>query len=233
MNDRTDRTDTDKGVDGRCVAVPERVLWMAVEAMEAEVRLRGYGRNHCLAQAARGLGFAELDAEGRERGESPATPADYAAEVLGFGPGMDWGRVRGLLEEVLAEDGPMHTLECNIARHWCQAKRARLARWLAGPPLAARHAGMRVSAVGMLGRAERALAKARGKGNGGLAWAVAELAGHLRELGDRYYREPEAADEFLQLYALDGARPSGTDDQGRAGTDTDGARTDTDGEDGR
>ena len=63
--------------------------------------------------------------------------------------------------------------------------------------LAAKHSGMRVDYTGMLRQAAQAC---RGDIH---AFMLGELAGHLREMGERYYAGDLAAvDEFLQLYCV-------------------------------
>jgi hypothetical protein len=72
------------------------------------------------------------------------------------------------------------------------------------PPLAQKHAGMRVNARHMLecGTAGKC------KNRKGYAYMASEMARHLEEMAERYYAgDISAVDEFCQLYCFDSKRP--------------------------
>lgn len=69
-------------------------------------------------------------------------------------------------------------------------------------PLAAKHAGTKISAEGVLGRIRD------GRYFVGPGWGCGEMLRHLEEMAGRFYAGDIAAvDEFLQLYCLDHKRP--------------------------
>lgn len=66
--------------------------------------------------------------------------------------------------------------------------------------LAADHKGMRVDYSGLLGQVQREI----GRSAPGHAEMIRQLRGHMQELGQRWYAgQPEAVDEFLQLYCVE------------------------------
>lgn len=72
------------------------------------------------------------------------------------------------------------------------------------PLLGPKHAGMRVSASGLLSRIARG-----DRPDAGVRYMVAEMLKHLERLGRDYYDgKPLIVDEFLQCYCLDGNRPN-------------------------
>jgi hypothetical protein len=75
-------------------------------------------------------------------------------------------------------------------------------------PLAKKHAGMRLSAEGLLTRVA-AFLKDSGDDQLGYAWTLEEqLLPHLKEMASRFYAgDLTVVDEFLQLYDLDAERP--------------------------
>ena len=78
-------------------------------------------------------------------------------------------------------------------------------------PLGPKHTGMRVSASGLLGRIARG-----DRLDSGSRFMVSEMLKHLEQMASEYYAgKVTIVDEFLQLYALDDARPNPTL-QGRA-----------------
>ena len=81
-----------------------------------------------------------------------------------------------------------------------ELRRERVATALLGET----HTGMRVSASGLLGRIARG-----GKVGNGERYMCGELLRHLEILGREYYSgNVTMVDALLQLYALDGQRPS-------------------------
>lgn len=71
-----------------------------------------------------------------------------------------------------------------------------------GEILAKTHAGMKISASGILGRI------ARGAYYSELNFGCGEMLRHLEEMASRFYAgDIKAVDEFLQLYDLDDDRP--------------------------
>jgi hypothetical protein len=72
--------------------------------------------------------------------------------------------------------------------------------------LGPKHAGMRISASGVIRNAMDAMANREGCEAD--RFMLSELERHLRELGIRFYSgDVLVVDEFLQLYALDQTRP--------------------------
>ena len=79
-------------------------------------------------------------------------------------------------------------------------------------PLGPKHTGMRVSASGLLGRVARG-----DKLDSGCRFMVAEMLKHLEQMASEYYAgKVTIVDEFLQLYALDDARPNPSHHDGAA-----------------
>ena len=68
--------------------------------------------------------------------------------------------------------------------------------------LSPKHTGSRISAHGVLGRIRD------GRYYKELNYACGEMLRHMEEMATRYYAgDVRVVDEFLQLYALDDARP--------------------------
>ena len=75
--------------------------------------------------------------------------------------------------------------------------------------LGATHAGMKISASGILGRISA------GRYYKGLDYGCGVMLNHLQQMADRFYAgDAKAVDEFLQLYCLDDKRPETPNDQG-------------------
>ena len=71
--------------------------------------------------------------------------------------------------------------------------------------LAKKHAGMKVSCDGLLGR----IVDGRERANKGNRYILGCMLDHLKEMADRFYSgDVTAVDEFFQLYCLDRKRPS-------------------------
>jgi len=89
----------------------------------------------------------------------------------------------------------------NTADAQSRAEGANLTDVLGGL-LATKHAGMRISAHGVLGRIRD------GRYYKELNFGCGEMLRHLEEMAERFYSgDPKAVDEFLQLYCLDERRP--------------------------